>query len=98
MQPDRHCPPTKALRRSGLEARDVAGSRVCPCLSDKGKAGEHEVELLLNCRLPGSRRGPVHGKLCYLVQWLGYTSADDTWLLLDELAQWHTVQRRWPSV
>ena len=47
--------------------------------SDPGQEGEHEVELLLNRQL-------VRGVLRYLVRWRGYTSADDTWLRLDELA------------
>ncbi len=39
-------------------------------VSDAGQAGEHEVELLLNCRT-------VCGVTRYLVLWLGHTSADD---------------------
>ena len=46
---------------------------------DTGQQGEHEVELLLNRQL-------VRGVLRYLVRWRGYTSADDTWLRLEELA------------
>ena len=48
-------------------------------VSDTGQEGEHEVELLLNRQL-------VRGVLRYLVRWRGYTSADDTWLRLEELA------------
>ena len=47
--------------------------------SGAGQEGEHEVELLLNRRL-------VRGVLRYLVLWRGNTSADDTWLRLEELA------------
>ena len=48
-------------------------------VSDAGQEGEHEVELLLNCRV-------VRGVTGYLVRWWGHTSADDEWLLLEELA------------
>ena len=37
------------------------------------------MELMLNCR-------PVRGVTRYLVRWRGHTSADDAWLLLEELA------------
>ena len=48
-------------------------------VSDAGQEGEHEVELLLNCKT-------VRGVTRYLVRWRGHTSADDSWLRLDELA------------
>jgi len=44
-----------------------------------GQEGEHEVELLLNCR-------KVRGVTRYLVRWKGHTSADDEWLRAEELA------------
>ncbi len=46
---------------------------------DPGQEGEHEVELLLN-------RKEIRGVLHYLVRWRGHTSADDEWLLAEELA------------
>ena len=46
-------------------------------VSDAGQEGEHEVELLLNHRL-------VRCVTRYLVR--GYTSTDDAWLRLEELA------------
>ena len=48
-------------------------------VSDAGQEGEHEVELLLN-------RRTVRGVTRYLVRWRGHASADDEWLLLEELA------------
>jgi hypothetical protein len=45
-----------------------------------GQEAEHEVEMLLNRKL--SSRGVTR----YLVRWLGHTSADDSWLRLEELA------------
>ena len=47
-------------------------------VSDAGRAGEHEVELLLNRQLV---RGVVH----YLVRWRGHTAADDSWRRVEEL-------------
>jgi hypothetical protein len=54
-------------------------------VSDPGQEGEHEV--LLN-------RKEIRGVLHYLVRWRGHTSADDEWLLAEELAH---CQERWPS-
>jgi hypothetical protein len=47
-------------------------------MSDPGQEGEHEVELLLNRK---TKRGVTR----YLVQWRGYTSADEAWLRAEEL-------------
>ncbi len=49
-------------------------------VSDPGQEGEHEVpvELLLNSK-------KMHWILYYLVRWSGNTSADDEWLLAEEL-------------
>ena len=47
-------------------------------VSDAGRAGEHEVELLLNRQL-------VRGVMHYLVRWRGHTAADDSWLRVEEL-------------
>jgi hypothetical protein len=47
--------------------------------NDAGRDGEHKVELLLN-------RRTVRGVTRYLVRWRGHASADDEWLLLEELA------------
>jgi hypothetical protein len=46
---------------------------------DLGQEGEHEVELLLN-------RKEIRWVLHYLVLWRSHTSADDEWLLAEELA------------
>jgi hypothetical protein len=48
-------------------------------VSDQGQEGEHEVELLLNCK-------EILWVLHYLVRWCCHTSADDEWLLAAELA------------
>jgi ATP-dependent helicase/nuclease subunit A len=51
-------------------------------VSAAGRAGEHEVELLLNRQLvPPVVRGVMH----YLVRWRGHTAADDSWLRVEEL-------------
>ena len=54
--------------------------------SDAGQEGEHEVELLLNCKT-------VRGVTRYLVRWRGHTSADNSWLRVDELAQAHCAEK-----
>ena len=48
-------------------------------VSDPGQEGEHEVELLLN-------RRHVRGVLRYLVRWRGHSSADDSWLRVEDLS------------
>ena len=48
-------------------------------VSDPGQQGEHEVELLLN-------RRRVRGVLRYLVRWRGHSSADDSWLRVEDLS------------
>ena len=47
-------------------------------MSDARQEGEHEAELLLN-------RRTVRDVTRYLVRWRGHASADDEWLLLEEL-------------
>jgi len=56
----------------------AGGSPAPGPVSDAGREGEHEVELLLNRRL-------VRGVTRYLVRWRGHTSADDEWLRQEEL-------------
>ncbi len=48
-------------------------------VSDPGQEGEYEVELLLN-------RRRVRGVTRYLVRWSGHSSADDSWLRVEELS------------
>ena len=70
------CSPTvKVDRLKPFFARTGAPPPPGP-VSDTGQEGEHEVELLLNCK---TVRGVTH----YLVRWRGHTSADDSLLRLD---------------
>ncbi len=59
-------------------------------MSDLGQQGEHEMELLLN-------RTEKRGVTRYLVRWRSHTSADDEWLLAEELPSWFTARRKWRS-
>ena len=57
---------------------------------DAGQEGEHEVELLLKCRV-------VRGVTRYLVRWRGHPSADDEWLRLEELVAEYNAAAAPPS-
>ncbi len=45
-------------------------------VSDPGQEGEHEMELLLNCK---TKRGVTR----YLMRWRCHTSAGDEWMTVD---------------
>ena len=73
------CSPTVHVDRLKPFFERAGASPAPGPVSDAGQEGEREAELLLNRRL-------VRGVTRYLARWRGHTSADDTWLRLEELA------------
>jgi hypothetical protein len=73
------CSPTVNVDRlKPFHSRAGAAPALGP-VSDAGQEGEHEVELLLN-------RREIRGVTRYMVRWRGHTSADDAWLLAQDLS------------